>query len=85
MILGALQFVPRIRAHRARHRAIGRTFLGLGTVAFVLTGIPLALTTPDGNLTRFGVLVPAVLLAVSGGGRLSGDPRPATSSGTASG
>src|SRR3954447_24791873 len=25
MILGALQFVPRIRAHRARHRAIGRT------------------------------------------------------------
>jgi uncharacterized membrane protein len=61
MILGALQFVPRIRANRRRHRIIGRTFLGLGTVAFVLTGIPLALTTPDGNLTRFGVLVPAVL------------------------
>jgi uncharacterized membrane protein len=61
MILGALQFVPRIRANRARHRAIGRTFLCLGTVAFALTGIPLALTTPDGNLTRFGVLVPAVL------------------------
>ena len=61
MLLGALQFVPRIRANRRRHRLIGRTFLGLGTVAFVLTGIPLALTTPDGNLTRFGVLVPAVL------------------------
>ena len=61
MLLGALQFVPRIRANRARHRAIGRTFLCLGTVAFALTGIPLALTTPDGNLTRFGVLVPAVL------------------------
>ena len=61
MLLGALQFVPRIRANRRRHRIIGRTFLGLGTVAFVLTGIPLALTTPDGNLTRFGVLVPAVL------------------------
>ena len=57
----ALQFVPRIRTNRRRHRTIGRTFLGLGTVAFVLTGIPLALTTPDGNLTRFGVLVPAVL------------------------
>src|SRR3954469_15354494 len=61
MILGALQFVPRIRADRRRHRIIGRTFLGLGTVAFVLTGIPLAITTPDGNLTRFGVLVPAAL------------------------
>lgn len=61
MILGALQLVPRIRANRRRHRIIGRTFLGLGTVAFVLTGIPLAITTPDGDLTRFGVLVPAVL------------------------
>jgi uncharacterized membrane protein len=61
MILGALQFVPRIRANRRRHRIIGRTVLGLGTVAFAFTGIPLAITTPDGNLTRFGVLVPAVL------------------------
>ena len=69
MILGAFQFVPRVRANRARHRAIGRVFLALGTVAFALTGIPLAVTTPDGNLTRFGVLIPAVLwpcLAVAG-------------------
>ena len=69
MILGALQFVPRIRANRLRHRIIGRTFLGFGTVAFALTGIPLALTTPDGNVTRFGVLIPAVLwplIAVTG-------------------
>src|SRR3954471_18245065 len=29
MILGALQFVPRIRADRRRHRIIGRSFLGL--------------------------------------------------------
>ena len=28
-------------------------------VAFVLTGIPLAITTPDGDMTRYGVLVPA--------------------------
>jgi uncharacterized membrane protein len=60
MILGALQFVPRIRARRRVHRAIGRTFLGFGTVAFVLTGIPLALVSPSGNLTRFGVLIPAL-------------------------
>ena len=42
------------------HRAIGRTFLGLGTLAFVVTGIPLAITTPDGNMTRYGVLLPAL-------------------------
>jgi uncharacterized membrane protein YozB (DUF420 family) len=60
MILGALQFVPRIRARRSRHRAIGRTFLGLGTLAFVVTGIPLAITTPNGDITRYGVLLPAL-------------------------
>jgi uncharacterized membrane protein YozB (DUF420 family) len=60
MIVGALQFFARIRARRQVHRAIGRTFLGLGTLAFVVTGIPLALSTPDGNITRFGVLVPAL-------------------------
>ncbi len=60
MILGALQFVPRIRARRPVHRAIGRTFLGLGTLAFVVTGIPLAITTPDGDMTRYGVLLPAL-------------------------
>ena len=26
----------------------------------MLTGIPLALSTPDGNITRFGVLIPAL-------------------------
>ena len=60
-VLGALQFVPRIRADRQRHRLIGRTFLTVGTLAFVVTAIPLALTTPDGNITRFGVLIPALL------------------------
>ena len=29
-------------------------------MAFGLTGIPLALTTPNGNVTRYGILVPAV-------------------------
>jgi uncharacterized membrane protein YozB (DUF420 family) len=69
MVLGALQLVPRIRARRRVHRTIGRTFLVLGTLAFVVTGIPLAVTTPDGDLTRYGVLVPALLwpvLAVTG-------------------
>jgi uncharacterized membrane protein YozB (DUF420 family) len=57
------------RTDRRRHRIIGRTFLGVGTVAFVLTGVPLAVTTPDGDITRYGVLMPALLwpaLAVAG-------------------
>jgi uncharacterized membrane protein len=69
MLLGALQLVPRIRANRRRHRIIGRTFLAVGTVAFVCTAIPLAITTPDGDVTRYGLLVPCVLwpvLAVAG-------------------
>jgi uncharacterized membrane protein len=69
MLLGALQLVPRVRANRRRHRLIGRTFLVVGTIAFVCTAVPLAVTTPDGNVTRYGVLVPALLwpvLAVTG-------------------
>jgi uncharacterized membrane protein len=60
LLLGVLQLVPRIRARRAVHRWLGRAFLLVGLVAFGLTGIPLALTTPNGNVTRFGILVPAV-------------------------
>jgi uncharacterized membrane protein len=60
LVLGVLQLVPRIRARRVVHRRLGRAFLLVGVVAFGLTGIPLALTTPDGDVTRYGVLVPAV-------------------------
>lgn len=60
LLLGVLQLVPRIRARRALHRRVGRTFLGVGVVAFGITGIPLALTTPNGDVTRYGILVPAL-------------------------
>ena len=60
MLLGVLQLVPRIRARRVVHRRIGRAFLVVGVVAFGFTAIPLALTTPNGDLTRYGILVPAV-------------------------
>jgi hypothetical protein len=60
IVLGGLQLVPRIRARRHVHRRIGRTFLVLGLLAFGLTAVPLAITTPSGTLTRYGTLVPAV-------------------------
>jgi hypothetical protein len=60
LLLGVLQLVPRVRARRVVHRRLGRAFLIVGAVAFGLTGIPLALTTPNGNVTRYGILIPAV-------------------------
>jgi uncharacterized membrane protein len=57
--LGVLQLIPRVRAHGVLHRRLGRVFLVVGVVAFGLTGIPLALTTPNGSVTRYGILVPA--------------------------
>jgi uncharacterized membrane protein YozB (DUF420 family) len=60
MLVGVLQLIPRVRARRVVHRRLGRVFLVVGLVAFALTGIPLALSTPSGDVTRYGVLVPAV-------------------------
>jgi uncharacterized membrane protein len=60
LLVGVLQLIPRVRARRALHRRLGRTFLAVGVLAFGVTGIPLALTTPNGDVTRYGILVPAV-------------------------
>lgn len=61
--LGTLQLVPRIRRRRRVHRAVGRVFLLLGSVAFVVTGLPLALTTAN-DVARYGLLVPVLLWPV---------------------
>jgi uncharacterized membrane protein YozB (DUF420 family) len=63
ILLGGLQLVPRIRAHRQVHRWVGRSFLGLGTVAFVVTGLPLALTAGT-TFARVGLTVPVLLWPV---------------------
>lgn len=63
ILLGGLQLVPRIRARRIAHRWIGRSFLGLGAVAFVVTGLPLALTA-ETLFARVGLTVPVLLWPV---------------------
>jgi uncharacterized membrane protein len=63
ILVGTLQLVPRIRARRTVHRRIGRAFLLLGVVGFVVTGLPLALTT-DSTVARYGLLVPVLLWPV---------------------
>lgn len=64
MFLGALQLVPRVRAHRPVHRAIGRTFLLLGLVAYAGTGLVLTLLSPATTFARIGLMVPVVLWPV---------------------
>ena len=60
ILLGTLQLIPRIRQRRRLHRQIGRVFLLVGTLAFFVTGLPLALTV-ENDLARAGLLVPPVL------------------------
>ncbi|OZM82095.1 DUF2306 domain-containing protein [Pseudonocardia sp. MH-G8] len=59
LVLGPLQFVPAIRANRARHRRIGRAYLLVGVVPSGLFGIPVALLS-DRLVTQIGLLIPAV-------------------------
>ncbi|MBC3192811.1 DUF2306 domain-containing protein [Pseudonocardia sp. C8] len=59
LVLGPLQFVPAVRAHTGRHRAIGRAYLLAGVVPAGLTAVPVALLS--GRLvTQVGLVVPAV-------------------------
>ena len=60
ILLGTLQLIPRIRMRKWLHRRIGRAFLAVGAVAFVGTGLPLALTV-ENEIARAGLLVPPVL------------------------
>lgn len=65
LVLGPLQFVPAIRAHRRVHRTIGRTYLLAGVLPSALLAIPVAVLS--GRLiTQAGLIVPAVLWLVTG-------------------
>jgi uncharacterized membrane protein len=66
ILLGTLQLIPRVRRRRRLHRAIGRSFLLVGALAFVVTGLPLALTV-ENDFARAGLLVPPVLWPVFAG------------------
>jgi len=70
ILLGTLPLIPRVRRRRRLHRRIGRAFLLVGAVAFVVTGLPLALTVED-DLARAGLLVPPLLWPVVAGAGLA--------------
>src|ERR1044071_5190237 len=66
LVLGPLQFVPKIRARRRIHRTIGRTYLLAGVLPSALATIPVALWS--GRLTtQIGLITAAVLWLITGG------------------
>jgi uncharacterized membrane protein len=59
LVLGPLQFVPALRAHRYLHRRLGRCYLFLGVVPSGLVGVPVALLSGR-PVTQIGLVIPSV-------------------------
>ncbi|MEU8242291.1 DUF2306 domain-containing protein [Actinoplanes missouriensis] len=66
LVLGPLQFVPRVRARRRLHRLLGRTYLLAGVVPAAVTAIPVAVWSGRA-LTRVSLTVAAMLWLVTAG------------------
>jgi uncharacterized membrane protein len=66
LVLGPLQFVPRIRAHKRIHRTIGKCYLGIGVLPSALTTIPVAILSGR-LLTQIGLISAAILWLLTGG------------------
>jgi len=65
LVLGPLQFIPRIRAHRQIHRTIGRVYLLGGVLPSSLAAVPVALLSGR-VMTQIGLSIPAVLWIITG-------------------
>lgn len=65
LVLGPLQFIPRVRAHRAAHRVIGRCYLFAGVLPSACTAVPVALLS--GSLfTAVSLTIAAALWLTTG-------------------
>jgi hypothetical protein len=66
LVLGSLQFMPKVRARRRIHRTLGRVYLLAGVLPSAVATIPVALWS--GRLmTQIGLTTAAVLWLVTGG------------------
>ncbi|GAA1491532.1 DUF2306 domain-containing protein [Brachybacterium sacelli] len=65
LVLGPLQFIPRIRRRRRIHRTIGRAYLLLGVAPSALCAIPVAIWSGR-LLTQIGLTTAAVLWVITG-------------------
>lgn len=66
LVLGPLQFIPKVRAHKPVHRALGRTYLLAGVGPSAITTIPVAIWFGR-TLTQVGLITAAVLWLTTGG------------------
>ncbi|KAB8183434.1 DUF2306 domain-containing protein [Microbispora catharanthi] len=66
LVLGSLQFMPKVRARRRVHRTLGRVYLLAGVLPSAVATIPVALWS--GRLmTQVGLTTAAVLWLITGG------------------
>ncbi|MFJ9780672.1 DUF2306 domain-containing protein [Amycolatopsis sp. NPDC101161] len=66
LVLGPLQFVPKVRARKRLHRTFGRVYLLAGVVPSALAAIPVAVWSGR-PLTQVSLTAAAVLWLVTGG------------------
>jgi uncharacterized membrane protein len=65
LVLGPLQFMPRVRARRKLHRTLGRTYLLAGVLPAALAAVPVAVWSGS-LLTQIGLITASVLWLVTG-------------------
>jgi uncharacterized membrane protein len=65
LVLGPLQFIPRIRARRRVHRTIGRIYLLAGVLPSALATIPVALWSGR-IVTQIGLTTAGILWLITG-------------------
>ncbi|MEV4145206.1 DUF2306 domain-containing protein [Amycolatopsis sp. NPDC049691] len=66
LVLGPLQFVPKVRARKRLHRTLGRVYLLAGVVPSAVAAIPVAVWSGR-PLTQVSLTLAAVLWLVTGG------------------
>jgi uncharacterized membrane protein YozB (DUF420 family) len=66
LVLGPLQFVPKIRARRRVHRTLGRLYLFVGVLPSAIFTVPVAMWSGH-LLTQISLTIAAVLWLITGG------------------
>lgn len=66
LVLGPLQFMPKVRARKRLHRVIGRSYLLAGVLPSAAAAIPVAVWSGR-PVTQFGLITAAVLWLITGG------------------